>query len=149
MIDLIDGLRMLLEPLDPDDPEVSVNGAHVDDSCSAPFEWLANTLYAYAESDRRTTDETSAGGLSMERQNFAVVAVYVADGEGENPTGQRRRAVSEALDARRAAYASAIRNNRTNGDLWQWVIAEFDDDYLRQLAVRGIMVRISGYRFVA
>lgn len=156
MIDLIDALRELLEPSSLDDPAIAASGTRLDRSCAQPFTFEPDTLYAYEELDQRILEETYAESIiepgafvGVERQNFTIVFVYSADGTGENAAMKRERAVSIALDDRRNGYLRLLKDHRTHGDLWHHLAGSADADYVRQLEVRGIAVRITGYRFVS
>jgi hypothetical protein len=153
MIDVVDGIRELLEPASID-PAVSVNGVKLDDTGAMPFEFEAETLYVVAQTDQRTLAETiretSDGSTEgVEQQNFSIVALYVVSGEGENSQGRRSRNVTLALDQKADDYCRLVRSHRTNGDLWHHLQAAVDHDFVRQLQIRGIAVRLTGYRFVS
>lgn len=148
MIDLIDALRELLEP-ESEEAGVSVNGVRLDNTAAMPFDFEPNTLYVVEEQDLRTLDETWTPEGGVERQSFIVNALYVIDSEGENAITRRSRAVSIALDEKRNEYCRLVRMTRTNGDVWHHIQASADADFVRQLQVRGIAVRITGYRFVS
>ena len=148
MIDVIDGIRDLLEPPDPHEDGFSVNGVAIDRSCAEPIgDAQANTIYAWEEACRERPI-----GTGEVQQDFEIVVLYAAGGEGEVAALQRSRDVSEALDAKRVAYMKLIRDNANmgfGGRLGEGNIeATSDADARRQFATRGIAIRVSGYRLV-
>lgn len=151
MIDVVDAIRDLLEPPSDADESVSVNGIAIDRTCAMPFEFRPETIYAAEASDVRTLEETmleTAGGtIGVERQTFGVTLLYVVDGEGENAELRRSRAVSIRLDAKRNEWLRKVREHRI-GPVWDHLQGSSDVDFVRQLQVRGIAVRLTGWRFV-
>lgn len=147
MIDVVDGIRDLFEPPSTLDPELSTNGVAIDRTCAEPFEKIANTVYAWEAACR----ETSIGTGEV-RQDFEVDVLYVVDNLGENAIALRSREVSEALDTKRSAYMKLVRDHANMGfgdrlgagDMQ----ATSDADFLRQFEVRGIAIRVTGYRLV-
>lgn len=148
MIDVIDGVRDLLEPPDDLNEGFSTNGVAIDRSCAEPIgDATPNTVYAWEEACR----EKPIGTGEVE-QDFEIVVLYVADGAGELAALQRSRDVSEALDAKRNGYMKLVRLNANIGFGDQSgrgnIQATADADALRQFATRGIAIRITGYRIV-
>ena len=142
ILDVVDALRDLLEP--PFDDERSVNGVLIDRTCSQPnADTVANTIYAW-EAARAEVPI----GTGEVRQNFAVTLLYVVDNVGE-AAGERDRSVSEALDAKTDEYMKLI---RLHAHVPPWdsgnVQATSDADFVRQFEVRGVAIRVTGYRLV-
>lgn len=141
MLDVIDALRALLEP--------SPSTVTKDDTLERPFDWKANTLYLYPVLDMHVDPES--GVPPSVRENFTLEAVYVADSLGEESRKERNRAVSVALDAKAHAYADILAQNSTRAGStrpWDYIrVASVDWDRLRQLDVRGVAVRITGWRY--
>ena len=147
MIEVVDGIRDLFEPPDPLDEGKSTNGVLIDRSCSDPFEKVANTIYAWEAACRE-----SPIGTGEIRQDFEVDVLFVLDNEGENAQALRSREVSEALDAKRSAYMKLVRDhaNYPFGSVADAgnMQATSDADFLRQFEVRGIAIRVTGWRLV-
>lgn len=141
MIEIIDGLRELLEPTDPVDETRSTNGLILDRTCSQPFDQAPSTVYAWEESCSHVSI-----GTGEVQERFEVIFVLTLDNEGETSIAQRSRDVSIALDAKRKEWMRLIRlhKNLFDGDL----AASSDADFLRQLDLRGIAVRIAGWRLI-
>lgn len=140
MLDAVDALRELLEP-----PGTTVLK---DDTAERPFNWAANTLYIYPVSDLHA--DADVGNPPTIRENFAIEAVYVADSQGEESKKERLRSVSTALDTKAHAYAAILANARFRGTGRPWEdarVTSVDWDRLRQLDVRGVAVRITGWRY--
>jgi hypothetical protein len=141
VLDVTDALLALLEPA----PSTVVK----DDTAERPFEWVANTLYAYPVTDVHVDPET--GAVPTVRENFTVEMVFVADHAGEEAKRERDRDVSVLLDAKAHAYADILARNSTRGAGRPWDyarVASVDWDRLRQIDVRGVAVRITGWRYV-
>jgi hypothetical protein len=166
MLDLLDAIAELLEPVptlpDDADPEtwtpatfefhgheypVGASGVIRDDSGAEPFDFLPGWLYAFGTGDTRSP--TGAG--PEDRQDFEITAVYSADAEAETGSGIRTRDLTAALDAKRDGYLRAVRECR-NGYVrdgrrtWEHLIASADFDYLRTFGVRGVAIRLEGWR---
>jgi hypothetical protein len=144
MLDVIDGIRELLEPRNE-------RTCKVDDSGAEPLTYQADTLYVFEAGDVRRL----AGASPHDLNDFSVVAVYVADDATERSKGVRLRAVTEALDLRRERYMKAIRNSRAlaengapNSLIWGHIQASADADFIRALQVRGIAINVPGWRMV-
>lgn len=146
MNDLIDALVALVEPT----PAASLN---IDTSCAAPIDpqGYFNTdttdktasLYAYPTADAHNL----SGASPCDREDFTVTLLYVVDDRGEIDNMLRDRAVSDLLDGKAHDYLDVIRHNRNVGP-WQHIQGALDYDEVLRLDVRGIAVRVSGYRFV-
>lgn len=134
MLDLIDGLRELLT----DGTELDS-----DDTAERPFDWKTGTLYVFEETSSRTPI-----GPSEVREDFVIIAA-IATNSGEEAAGQRSREVTETLYAHRDMFLERIRLNPNVGP-WQDgnIQGSSLPAYLRQLDLRGIAVRISGYRLI-
>lgn len=148
MIDVIDGIRDMLEPPDPHNEGKSMGGVAIDRSCAEPLgDAQPNTIYAWEEACREKPI-----GTGEVQQDFEIMVLYVADGAGEVAETQRKREVSEALDEKRIEYMRLVRTfaNMAFGDGSGRgnIQATSDADALRQFATRGIAIRVTGYRLV-
>lgn len=137
MLDVVDGIRELLE--DGSDATVST-----DDSGERPYDWTPWTLYVWEESSAHTSI-----GTGEVREDFVVVAAIAVPNDGEESVGVRSRAVTERLDAKRNQYLDAIRRHTDVGP-WRdgYLAGASVPDYLRQLDLRGIAVRVTGWRII-
>jgi hypothetical protein len=144
--DLIDALVALVEPT----PAATLA---IDHTCAEPIDptgyfnqvttdTLA-TLYCYPSS----RDVHEPVGSPCDRELFEVTLLYVVDDEGEQQSQQRSRAVSDELDAKAHAYLGVVRDNRST-TVWSHITGAVDYDEVRRLQVRGIAVRVSGYRYI-
>lgn len=143
MIEVIDALLELVEPTDPVDATVSQNGLKIDRTASAPFEFEGPAVYAWEESSQQFPV-----GTGEVREEFVIMLVVTEQNPMETGTGRRSRAVSEALDKVRERWLKAIRSATTREGLWGQMVGGTDADFLRQLGVRGLAVRASGWRMV-
>ncbi len=136
MIDLLDALRYLLS----DGTDLAT-----DDTCERPYEWKPDTLYVWEESSNHEPFESGP----VVRENFVIVAA-IAERTNEEARGERSRETTEALYGHRDRMLDLIRLNRSVG-LWEdgHLRAESVPGYLRQLEIRGIALRITGYRLVS
>jgi hypothetical protein len=132
MIVVLDALRELLKQYDP--------AIDFDDAMSQPYEWRENTVYSWAE----TVDDVPIGTGEV-RTDFEILMVYAVGNEGEEAISERSRDVSVKLDTARQAWMDLIRANANAGP-WSNLRARAEQDFLRQLEVRGVGIRISGYR---
>jgi len=138
VIEVIDALRDLFLEVDPD--------VSVDDSCSQPNDFEDGKLYAWEESSSLSAFETGSGTY---REDFEIVFVYTRDNEGEVATGERSRAVSEALDEKRQAWLAKLVERRSEQALWAHISASTDADMIRQLGLRGLGIHVIGYRMLS
>lgn len=134
MLDVIDGLRDLLsDRLD----------IETDDTGDRPYDWTAGVLYVWEESSGQISI-----GTGEVREEFVVMAA-IASPSGEEAAGQKLREVTETLDGYRDVFLTRI---RLNSNIGPWasgtIIGASVPSYLRQLDLRGIAVRISGYRII-
>jgi hypothetical protein len=134
MLDVIDGLRDLLsDRLD----------IETDDTGDRPYDWTAGVLYVWEESSGQISI-----GTGEVREEFVVMAA-IASPSGEEAAGQKLREVTETLDGYRDTFLTRI---RLNSNIGPWasgtIIGASVPNYLRQLDLRGIAVRISGYRII-
>lgn len=154
MLDLIDGIRNLLEP--PADPveerivkleiqDRGASGTWRDLAGAEPFAYdTPDTLYLFEwGADIRGL----AGASPHDMERFAFQAVYCANSLDEEAQQRRRRDVTATLDAKRELYASLIRNHRS-GATWQHLECQIDGDYVRAFEIRGFALRVSGWRIV-
>jgi hypothetical protein len=133
-LDVVDEIR---EQID-DDPAIAR-----DDSGERPETFEPETLYVWTESEARAIVECGPGY----REDFTVIAVFVADNAGEEALQKRDAAVTEILDAKRDAYLAWIRDHEAT-PLWDDLAGVGDMDFIRNFEGRAVAVRASGYRFV-
>jgi len=79
--------------------------------------------------------------------------VYAAADDAEQAGKQRSPALSQQLDAKAAAYALLIAQNRSRYSNqseapWEHLVAAVDHDVTSDRDVRGVGLRISGYRYL-
>lgn len=127
------------------------SGAIVDLNMARPFEWKPGMLYAWPT--RHDHALAGAGNPPEEQENFAFQFVYCADRLGEEPQLQARRDVSDALDAKAAAYAAAVAANRSKyadgtPAPWDLLTSSINHDTTHTFGVRGVAAVVSGYRIV-
>lgn len=136
MIDVVDALVALVKPLD--------GGLTYDDTLAAPFEWQPDTVYAWAE-----TVIHRPAGTGEVREEFEVMLVRTVPNEGEEAQLRRSRAVSVALAKWRSDVLDLIREY-ANVPPWSGgnIVGRSDEDFLRQLEIRGVGVMVGGYRFL-
>ena len=124
--------------------DLIANGYEVDPAFSMPFDFQRDTLYVWE--DARSQPPAGTGEVI---ENFEIACVVVTDNEGETAIATRSRAVTERLDA---WVQRALDEIRTKANVPPWdsgnIQAATDADYLRQLGVRGAMVRVTGYRYL-
>jgi hypothetical protein len=134
VLDVVDGLRELLS-----------DGLDVvtDDTGDRPYEWTPGTLYVWEES----SDHQSIGTGEI-RENFVVMAAIAAPSD-EEAFGRKLREVTETLDAYRNTFLLKIRTN-TNVPPWSsgYIAGASVPNYLRQLDLRGLAIRVAGYRII-
>lgn len=113
----------------------------VETADSEPFFFVPGRLYVWEETDSRTR----IGELPT-RQDFGARAVVLVDDPGDTRRSDAR-GVTLALDAKRTALVNAIRAAQST-DEWDHAQAEVDHDYVRAFGVRGLALRITGYRVI-
>lgn len=135
--DIVDALRERLQG-------AVTPGYSWDDTLAQPFEWVADTVYLWCES----TQEIPIGTGEI-RQDFEVMVVIGVDHLGEEAVLRRNRETSLKLDQVRREIMQWIRLN-ANVPPWDSgnIAGRSDEDFLRQLEVRGVAVMIGGYRLV-
>lgn len=136
VLDITAALRALLEPVGP-------GQAVVDLSDAEPFTWEGDTFYLYPIANAETAIETGPTA----RQDFGLMAVYVADSH-EEADMERSQAVSAALDAKRAQYIDAVRMNRVT-TTWHHIRAAERPNPPRTLQSRAVAIEIRGYRVIS
>jgi len=159
VIEVVDAVAELLEPWTPSEPMerdgsrtvVAQSGVTVDLNSTEPTVWRPNTLYLWVESD--THNLAGVGNPPEEREDFTITAIYVLDAGDEEAKQRRTRSVSEGLDQKAHEYAAAIAANRSKYAAggpapWQHLQSVLDNDLLRAFNVRGIGLRIEGYRYL-
>lgn len=139
MIDVVDALRELLEP--------NVGGeVTADDTCAQPYEYVADTLYAWVTAHSWISVGTGeANGPSEIEERFAIRVVLALSNSGEEAKLARDRDVSKALDDKAASYLSLIATHAQTPP-WDSLSATVDHDFLRQFEVRGIALVVTGWR---
>lgn len=152
MIELVDEIRTVIGA-----PAVASLDATVDDSCADPVAWEANTLYAFESEGEADVHEPEGDG-SIDREIFEVTLVYISAADDENRMGPRHRETSVTLDAVKEAAMTLIRGNRerstTDPDsgatvqLWADLRGRGDMGFVRALNLRGVAIRVRGYRFI-
>jgi hypothetical protein len=119
------------------DPDVITDG-----SKKEPATYDPGTLYVFPDTEAAITqDETGPPG----RQDFNLLAVYMASDRGEEARQQRTAAVTAALSSRRDAYIDRLQQ-RESCDLWDHIAVSSDADFTSNFEGRAIAVRIQGYR---
>lgn len=150
MIDIVDGLRNLLEPTP------GTTGVILHDNASAPLNAEldisngAKHLWVYLVDD--THELSGVGTPPEEREVFEVNALFVIDDTGEREQGARLRTISIELDTKTHAYTAIIAANRSKyltGTPAPWAhlatsVSSLED--YRGLDARGFVLRITGYR---
>lgn len=156
---MIEPLAKLFEPW-TGDPATSAagvrtikadSGVMVDLNGSQPFTADANWLYLWPGPDSHELSEL--GNPPKELERFDLTALYVADSKDEEASQQRKRTVSEAIDTKGHAYLELIRRNRSRYEAgteapWHNLVGRLDFDTIRNFNVRGVALRIAGYRYV-
>lgn len=133
MIELLDALRVFL---------VDESGLPSDDTAEQPFDFTAGTLYVWEESSVQRPIDT--GGV---REDFVIMAA-IPERTSEEALGKRSRETSLALDAHRNRMLYLIRHHASVAGFWDHIEGASVPSFLRQLELRGIAVRISGYRII-
>jgi hypothetical protein len=116
-----------------------------DDAGTEPIEYVADRLYAWAETEERLEE----GSGRMDMGNFSI-GLAVTLRSGEQAAGVADRAVSEALDDAVDALSTWVRDHRTNADpLWEDLqVTAVQYGGLRGFEYRGHRVRLGGYRLI-
>lgn len=127
------------------------SGTTVDLNGVEPFSFLKDTLYLWPVADSHELFESANPPRTEER--FEIVALYAADSKDEEAKQRRLRTVSEALDAKGHAWLDLIRRNRSRYEAgtpapWKNLVARLDPDTIRNFNVRGIALRVAGYRYL-
>ncbi len=150
MLDVVDGLRNLLEPTP------GTTGVTLHDNAAAPLQAeldISNGskhLWVYLVED--THELSGVGTPPEEREVFAIDAMFVIDDTGEREQGVRLRTISIELDTKTHAYTAIIAANRSKyltGAPAPWAnlatsVSSLED--YRGLDARGFVLRITGYR---
>lgn len=153
MLDLIDDLLELLEPGGAMDAVTGIrtatSGTSVDHTGAQPFEleFAPDRLYAWPGRDSHETFE--AGDPPSIRERFEVIAYYVADSGDEQAASRRLRSVSTALDTKAHAYMAIVAANQAPtgpGAPWGNLGGEINPDVVRGFDVRGVALRLTGWR---
>jgi hypothetical protein len=167
VLDIVDALAALLEPW-PVTPgpatdaagsrTVKANsGVVVDLNAAEPVIWRAGTLYLFEElRDHRLA---GVGNPPEVHEHFGLRAILALDAKDEEAAQLRRRDVSALVDTKTEAYLAAIAAHRSiygaghpsvgQPTPWAHLAAASDADSLRTFQVRGVALRINGYRIRA
>ena len=143
MIEIGDALIELLEP------SGASRTVEVDDSFAAPNDFAENTLYAFPTThsfERVGTGAADGLGWGEVQERFAIRIVYATKNTAEEPQGTRERDVTVTLEAKAEEYVDKILRSQT-GDQWDNLAVIVDHDFLRQFAIRGVSLVVSGYKF--
>jgi len=151
VLDVLDAVLSLVEPGGDIDLETGLraaaSGTVVDHSGARPFdlEFDHDYLYGWVNDDRHVTAET--GDPPSIRENFTLELIYAADSQGEQAASRRLRSVSEVIDAKAHEYLALIAANVAYGDAWQDLTGQINPDTIRGFNVRGVGLRLTGYRY--
>lgn len=152
MLDVLDAVLNLLEPGGAVDPETSLraatSGTTVDHTGARPYqvEFAPDTLYAWPGPDRHRVVEL--GDPPSEREEFTLELLYVATSSSEQAKSRRLRSVSEAVDTRAHEYMARVAANKAprTGLPWSELGGEINPDTIRGFNVRGVGLRLTGWR---
>ena len=133
LLDLIDRILTFLDPT-----------AKLDTSGRIPDTFAIDTLYLFPDGDQNFVNEETG---PARKQEFSLVAVYLADAEGEEPAQTRLASVTSVLSSKRDDYIARLAA-RESCDLWDHVEADADMDWSRNFEGRAVAVRINGYRYL-
>lgn len=140
VLDVVGVLRDLLEP-DPTPPATTT--LTKDKTGAQPLEWDPDTFYIYPGPTAETAIETGPTA----RQDFSVIAVYVADSH-EEASSERDAATSTLLDTKRAQYIDAVRTHRVT-TTWHHIRAVERSTPPRTLQSRAVAIEIRGFRIIS
>lgn len=150
MIDVVDAVLNLLEAGGAVDPKTSLrkatSGIVVDHTAERPPQTAFSKGYLYCypvQDDHRAPD-------LGKREDFVIEALYIADRADEEAQLTARREVSVELDTKAHAYSDVIDANRTRAAARPWdylTLASINWDRLRSFNVRGVALRITGWRY--
>ncbi len=149
MLDVVDGLRNLLEPTPATTGVTLHNNAAAPLQSEMDFSAGSKHLWVYMVED--THELAGVGTPPEEREVFEIHAMFVIDDTGERESGERLRTISVELDTKTHAYTAVIAANRSrrvaNVTVWDHVASSVSslEDY-RGLDARGFVLRITGYR---
>jgi hypothetical protein len=135
ILDLIDRILTFLDP----DPQV-----RKDSSGRIPDTFEPGTLYLFPDDEIEYVNVESG---PPRQQNFKLIALYVADAEGEEPAQTRLARVTGVLSSKRDDYLAKL-TARESCDLWDHIEGSSDMDWTRNFEGRAVAVRIEGYRFL-
>jgi len=144
MIEVLDAVLELLEP--------DGSGVRRDHSAAPPFDYQPKTLYGWVSDDTQDIFSTGVPQPCVQ-ENFELSLIYSGVDDADQAARLKSRALSVELDTKAAAYAAAISANRSryaNGTPapWQHLTARIDHDLVADRDVRGIGMRVRGYRFL-
>ena len=146
-MDVLDAILETVEPGGAMNPDTAIrratSGTEVDHTGARPFsiDLGPERLYGWLTEDRHLTFETGPAY----RENFAFSLLLVLPA-GEQADAQRSRSLSEAIDTRAHLLLDRIAANATAGP-WMELGGGIDDAALTGFSVRGIGLRVSGWRY--
>lgn len=152
MLDVIDAALNLIEPggtMNPDTAlRTATSGTTVDHTGAKPIEveFDVDRLWAWSGIDRHETME--AGRPSSVRERFTIDLMYVVASGGEQAKTLRSRAVSLVLDAKAHTYLGIVAVNVALAGAWESMLGEINPDVIRSYDVRGIGLRLNGWRYI-
>jgi hypothetical protein len=161
ILETLDAILTMLEPggaIDPGtDLRTSTSGVVVDHSGEEPFrtDFAPNVLYGRPVADEHQRQGVGGATTTPEVERFTLELSYVVDSQAEYDAKRRKRSVSDALDGKAHDYAALIRRNRSRYDdgtpaPWHDLnLSGLDWSRLRSLNVRGVTLRLTGYRVVS
>lgn len=134
VLPIVDRIRAIVA-----DPDVVT-----DDTGAEPQTFDPNTVYVFPDGDSELVGaETGPPG----RQNFDVLAVFMADDRGEEARRERTQDVTTVLLSRRDTWIDRLQQ-RESCDLWAHISVSSDEDYTSNFEGRAIAVRVQGYRYL-
>lgn len=129
---VVDEVALLFEP----------NAAKRDGKAARPVEYLPDTLYVWARTERFATE----GDGSLDDERFALRVAWLTDASHEVAAGERNRATSEAIHAKVEALAALVRANRTGSSYEQLAAEGIDYESAITHAARGFYMDLNGYQ---
>ena len=152
MIAVLDAALTLIEPGGGIDLATALrpatSGTTVDHAAARPFEFEfdGDRLYGWPAAARHQVMEV--GNPPSFRQNFTLDLAYVIGNGGEQAKARRSRAVSLALDVKAETYLSVLASNVELAGSWEEIVGELNPDVIRGFDVRGIGLRLTGWRYL-
>jgi hypothetical protein len=107
-----------------------------------PRTYVPNTLYLYPDDEDHRGYESGPGI----RQDFRLVLDVTVDDQGEHAAGVRYSAVTELLRGLVKAYAEWVRSNQATATHDHLRVAAVRWLDIQGIDLRGVRVRLEGYR---